>query len=161
MNRNNLIIILIIDLLILIGTIYLINTRYHDYKLRVPSTSQKKSTIQEKEVAVSAESDSGQISPSKIAKREIRNIMFQFKSSKIHMVSIIGDFNDWTPQALTKTKDNVWQIVFQLEPGEYKYNYVMNGKVVLDPNNMKPPVDNSRGFKSSVLTVKSLQKTKK
>ena len=45
-------------------------------------------------------------------------------------VSVVGDFNDWNPQAnpLRKVK-GMWQTTLKLEQGhEYQYRYFVNGQ---------------------------------
>jgi hypothetical protein len=83
-----------------------------------------------------------------------RNIKFVFFSRKAKKVSIIGDFNDWTPQPLTKVSENRWEITIKITSGqEYLYNFLVDGKVTVDPNNKKPPQISPQGFKSSVLSL--------
>ncbi|MEW6041084.1 MAG: glycogen-binding domain-containing protein, partial [Elusimicrobiota bacterium] len=88
---------------------------------------------------------------------KLRNILFQYKSSKAKSVAIIGDFNDWTPEPLEKKQDNMFQIILKLKPGKYLYNYLVDGQVMTDPNNRKPPVNSPRGFKSSVLLLEEIK----
>jgi len=158
MEQRNLIIILIIDLIIIIGTIYLITVRYNDYKLTTTTSVKNLTNEEEQKDIISSTTPVAINMPAEIVKKEIRNIKFEYKSSKAQFVAIIGDFNNWKPKPLTKIKNNVWEITIQLEPGEYRYNYVVNSKVILDPYNKNIPVTNERGFKSSVLIVKPLSK---
>ncbi|OIO74712.1 MAG: hypothetical protein AUJ85_04950 [Elusimicrobia bacterium CG1_02_37_114] len=83
-----------------------------------------------------------------------RNILFQYKSSKANKVAIIGDFNKWDPQPMTRGTDNLWKIAIRLSPGKYTYNYLVDGRLILDPNNRNVPVSNARGFKSSTIEIK-------
>ncbi len=84
----------------------------------------------------------------------VRNIKFVFFSSKAVKVSLIGDFNDWLPQSLTKVAPNRWEIIVKIPAGQdYLYNFLVDGKVILDPNNTKPPQTSPQGFKSSVLNL--------
>ena len=82
-----------------------------------------------------------------------RNIGFTFRHSKAKNVAIIGDFNDWTPEPMKKGGDFKWTFTQAIEPGEYSYNFVVDGRPVRDPNNQKIS-DTGRGFASSHLTVK-------
>lgn len=88
--------------------------------------------------------------------KKMRNILFTYKSAKAISVAIIGDFNDWTPEPMERTGSE-WRIVKQLLPGEYLYNFVVDGRPITDPYNLRPPRDNERGFLSSVLIVKPLE----
>jgi len=165
MNQKNLLFILIIDLILIIGAIYLIGNRYSNFKqnikkeksAQVTTTTSVESQISTAtvtpEVPVTVEE---KIPEQTTSSQQIRNILFQYRRSTAKNVAIIGDFNDWVPQPLEKHK-NVWKIIIQLAPGEYLYNFLVDGKVILDPNNHKEPVMNKeRGFKSSILIVKSV-----
>lgn len=84
----------------------------------------------------------------------VRNIKFVFFSRKAKKVSIIGDFNDWVPQSLVKVAENRWEITVKITAGQdYLYNFLVDGKVTIDPNNKKPPQISPQGFKSSVLSL--------
>ena len=87
---------------------------------------------------------------------KMRNILFTYRSATAKTVAIIGDFNDWTPEPMNRENFN-WNIVKRVPPGKYLYNFVIDGRPVLDPNNLRPPEDNNRGFRSSVLIVKPLE----
>lgn len=80
-----------------------------------------------------------------------RRIRFSYRNSKPLRVEIIGDFNKWQPQAMTRGKNFEWYATFPLRPGEYTYNFIVDGKVIRDPNN---PRTASEG--RSLLTVKPL-----
>jgi hypothetical protein len=54
-----------------------------------------------------------------------------------HEVSVVGAFNDWTPDRtrLVKSSGNVWTVVVPLKPGSYNYAFVIDGqKWVPDPD---------------------------
>ncbi|HLD29452.1 MAG TPA: glycogen-binding domain-containing protein, partial [bacterium] len=83
---------------------------------------------------------------------EKRNIGFSFRHSKAKKVQIIGDFNNWVPQPLKKGKNYIWKITLRLAPGEYAYNFVVDGKPIRDPYNQKI-CNAGRGFTNSYLKV--------
>ncbi|PIV54096.1 MAG: hypothetical protein COY53_02885 [Elusimicrobia bacterium CG_4_10_14_0_8_um_filter_37_32] len=142
--KRDLIIILIIDLVIVVGISGFIYKRYSDY-IRPP-----KIPIQENPSPFVSETKTTE------TKTEVvfRNILFQYKSSKANKVAIIGDFNKWDPQPMTRGTDNLWKIAIRLSPGKYTYNYLVDGRLILDPNNRNVPVSNARGFKSSTIEIK-------
>lgn len=105
---------------------------------------------------IQTQSNTTLLSPNKMEQTTppVRNIKFVFFSSKAKKVSVIGDFNDWLPQSLIKVAPNKWEITLKITPGKnYLYNFLVDGKVVLDPNNKKPPQISPQGFKSSVLSL--------
>jgi hypothetical protein len=162
MERNNLIAILLINLIIIGGTLYLIKTRYDDYmNTRLSMARPADKTIPlpaaDKDKEPEPKTVKTQAQPETANETDLRNIKFQYVSSTVKMVSIIGDFNDWTPHPLKKVSNKAWETTLRIKPGVYKYNYVTDGKVILDPYNSRPPIKTSRGFSSSVLELKPLQ----
>jgi len=89
----------------------------------------------------------------------IRKPKFVFFSKKAKKVSLIGDFNNWVPQPMKKVEPNKWELVVEIptevgSQNKYLYNFLVDGKPILDPNNKKPPELSKQGFKSSVLELK-------
>jgi len=50
-------------------------------------------------------------------------------------VQLAGTFNDWEPSACTMTrqKDGTYRKRLNLEPGEYRYKFLVDGELVEDP----------------------------
>lgn len=44
-------------------------------------------------------------------------------------VSVVGDFNDWDPNAtpLVETSEGVWSVVVRLKPGTVRYSFLVDG----------------------------------
>lgn len=73
-------------------------------------------------------------------------VVFELKTDSASSVSVVGDFNSWSPDAaplsralgrssgsgLTDNTD-VWSGTLLLPPGRYSYAFVVDGKVVADP----------------------------
>ncbi|MCC7430348.1 alpha-glucosidase C-terminal domain-containing protein [bacterium] len=77
-----------------------------------------------------------------------------FSTNKTYSkVQLAGDFNGWNPNSteLQKTK-NDWETTLLLEQGKYPYQFVVDGKWILDPTN-PDSVDNNLGGFNSVLKV--------
>jgi hypothetical protein len=88
--------------------------------------------------------------------KAIRRIGFTFFNSKSKRVEVIGDFNNWTPAPMQKINAKQWSLAVPIVPGDYAYNFVVDGRPITDPNN--PKICNvGRGFTNSLLRVKSLQ----
>ena len=86
---------------------------------------------------------------------------FQFVLVEPHAanVSLVGDFNDWdatrTPMHRTPG-DGLWSAVVPLEPGRYRYAFLIDGRLwVADPT-APTTRDDDFGAPSSVLTVEGL-----
>lgn len=80
---------------------------------------------------------------------QTRNILFTFFSSSAKDVYLIGDFNQWYREPMTKKDAKTWTASVELEPGTYEYLYVVDGRRTRDP--YVKEVHNG----NSVLTVQS------
>lgn len=70
-------------------------------------------------------------------------------------VSLVGDFNDWSLSAtpLTRSDGNgVWWVTVPLEPGRYRFAYVVDG-TVWRPDPEAPAAEDEFGRPNSVLTI--------
>ncbi len=90
------------------------------------------------------------------AESERRGFQFVLVEPRAANVSLVGDFNDWdaTRTPLHRTSgDGLWSAVISLEPGRYRYAYLVDGRRWLaDP--AAPTVrDDDYGAPSSVVTV--------
>ncbi len=85
---------------------------------------------------------------------KLRKPKFVYFSSKAKKVSLIGDFNNWIPQLMNKINTKKWELIVEIPEGRYHYNFLVDGKPVIDPNNKKPPEMSKQGFKSSILELK-------
>jgi 1,4-alpha-glucan branching enzyme len=68
-------------------------------------------------------------------------------------VALIGDFNDWNPQANPLGHgDGQWSTTIRLKPGRYRYAFVVGGSNWRsDPRS--PAADDDFGTPTSVITV--------
>lgn len=72
-----------------------------------------------------------------------------------HEVYIVGEFNNWTPDAnskLIKNEDGRWSKVLVLKPGRYRYKFVVDGEWREDPNNQLK-ISNPFGGIDSIIEV--------
>jgi len=68
-------------------------------------------------------------------------------------VQVAGGFNDWNPTAGFMTREgDVWKAAMTLEPGRYPYQFVVDGRWMLDPSNPDSMDNNAGGF-NSVLSI--------
>lgn len=66
------------------------------------------------------------------------DVVFAAKFEAAKRVLIAGDFNNWTPMSTplaTNGAPDRWVAKLPLEPGRYRYRFVVDGKWVTDPNN--------------------------
>jgi len=68
-------------------------------------------------------------------------------------VAVAGDFNDWDAVKMERGGDGVWRIRLSLEPGRYRYAFVVdNERWMADPN-APTIVDSGYGGANAVLEV--------
>lgn len=83
-------------------------------------------------------------------------VRFRFTAPGAAKVSVAGDFNAWNPSVLPLRRSadgRTWEIVVQLAPGRYAYAFVVDGKLIADPN-APQATDDDFGTPSSVVMVK-------
>ncbi len=82
-----------------------------------------------------------------------KHIKFTFPLSKAtRKVEFKSQITGWVAQPMQKN-NNQWIYETDLEPGNYQYLFVVNGKEILDPNNPNK-ISNGLGGYNSVLEIK-------
>lgn len=82
--------------------------------------------------------------------RDLRS--FSYKNEKAESVSLVGDFNGWNERShrMQRLSDGVWQVDVALRKGKvYEYAFLVDGKLMLDPENKIQTTDG----KLSVISV--------
>jgi len=127
-----------------------IQPRVHDQ----PLSEQQNPAASAQEDSYQKEEPQPQEQPLQEEKKEpLRKVIFKYRDSVPRRVSIAGDFNDWSPQLMQKDKHSNWTIVLKLKPGEYAYNFIVDGKMIRDPSNRKIKKAGQK-IPSSVLALK-------
>jgi 1,4-alpha-glucan branching enzyme len=69
------------------------------------------------------------------AKNMAKPVNFRCVAPEAREVFIIGDFNHWTPgaHALQRQPDGSWHIALPLVHGHHRYQFLVDGRPVLDP----------------------------
>jgi hypothetical protein len=64
------------------------------------------------------------------------NVTFELKGyEKAGFVSVTGDFNAWNPvRDLLSRSGNGWTGKLKIHPGKYRYKFVIDGKMISDPD---------------------------
>jgi len=80
---------------------------------------------------------------------------FVLENTTARRVSVVGDFNNWNPNAtpMTHSDGGIWSVIVPVVPGRHVYGYMVNDSVfTLDPQ--KPTArDPDFGTNASVLMV--------
>ncbi len=88
------------------------------------------------------------------------SIFFRQFEESITSVCVAGEFNNWSATAtplFDYNHDGVWTAWVNLEPGEYEYKFVVNGKHwIADPLNDRKVADGWNGFNSVISSTKNL-----
>lgn len=69
------------------------------------------------------------------AKRMAKPINFFCFAPEAKQVSLVGDFNDWQPNAhaMCRQPDGSWTLQVALHHGHHQYRFLVDGQPVLDP----------------------------
>ena len=70
------------------------------------------------------------------ARRNLHHADFFCHAPEAKRVSIVGDFNNWNPNAtpMIRQPDGRWMASLELRHGYHQYAFLVDGKPVLDPN---------------------------
>jgi len=68
-------------------------------------------------------------------KKTIKPVNFICVAPQAKRVTLVGDFNDWDPNALPLKRhvDGSWTGQVALGPGHHHYQFMVDGKPTLDP----------------------------
>lgn len=80
-------------------------------------------------------------------------VTFALSAPSAARVALIGDFNDWDPDASPLHRgEGQWSVTLKLKPGRYRYSFVIDGSSWrADPRT--PPAEDDFGTPTSVITV--------
>ncbi|AVQ13582.1 Carbohydrate-binding module 48 [Leptospira santarosai] len=85
---------------------------------------------------------------------EYRTVEFRIYAPDAEMITLVGDFNHWDPEEDILKKDKeVFTLIKKMKPGNYLYNFVQDGKIILDNFNQNTRLREDTGEISSYLTV--------
>lgn len=84
-------------------------------------------------------------------------VQFVFVAPDASDVTLVGDFNDWSKSATpmhTIPGNGVWTVTVPLEPGRYRYAFVVDGSTWVRDPTAPPAVEDDFGQPNSVVTVR-------
>jgi|ERR1041385_6526141 1,4-alpha-glucan branching enzyme len=89
-----------------------------------------------------------------LAKATVKPVNFYCSAPKAHSVFLAGDFNDWNPSshAMERRVDGWWFLQVLLAHGHYRYRFIVDGKLRLDPQAVGVARD-ERGEQVSLMSV--------
>src|SRR5688572_17009285 len=88
------------------------------------------------------------------AKNNLRPTNFLFFAPQAKHVSVIGDFNNWSPNAhpMKRQPDGGWTVQIALTHGHHRYLYLVDGTPTLDPR-AQGAARNEKNEKVSLVAV--------
>jgi len=88
------------------------------------------------------------------ARKTVKPINFICTAPEAKRVTLIGDFNDWDPNAhpLKRHVDGSWSLQVTLGHGHHHYQFLIDGKPTLDPR-AQGIARNEQNEKVSLLAV--------
>jgi hypothetical protein len=96
-----------------------------------------------------------QIAPApQLAKPKTVNVKFVLVKPEAKKVSLCGEFNGWSPEAMPMKGigGGHWEATLALRPGKYQYKFVVDGEWLVDPAALEN-VPNVHGSLNSVRDV--------
>lgn len=86
--------------------------------------------------------------------RPVTPVRFVFVAPNASTVTIVGDFNAWSPAAtpMRRSPDGLWSINLELPSGRHTYGFVVDGVLRADPDALGS-ADDDFGVPSSVVLV--------
>jgi hypothetical protein len=69
-------------------------------------------------------------------RRTVEGVVFAFEAPHASRVQLVGDFNEWMLDGNEMTQSGeLWTQVLRLQPGRYRYRFVVDGNWCSDPLN--------------------------
>jgi cyclomaltodextrinase len=80
---------------------------------------------------------------------EKRKVTLRLRDDGYQKVQIKGEMNAWNPaSAEMELNRGIWEHTFEVNPGDYQYLFVVDGKDIRDPKNPKTAPNGSGGINS-------------
>lgn len=89
----------------------------------------------------------------------VATIQFVLVAPDAESVALVGDFNDWNVSATMLSEDRdqgVWSVTVPLEPGRYRYSFLVDGSTWMTDPQAALAVADEFGRPNSVLTIGEL-----
>jgi 1,4-alpha-glucan branching enzyme len=88
------------------------------------------------------------------SKKKTKKIQFSLTADTATSVSLVGEFNNWNPDAdpMQKDENERWIKIKMLPPGKIEYKFWVDGEWVQDPENLRT-CPNCFGTQNSIVKV--------
>ncbi len=84
----------------------------------------------------------------------MRAINFICNAPQAQSVSLVGDFNNWSPAAhpMKQMPDKAWFVTVELKHGHHRYAFLVDGTLTVDPRGLGV-TRNDKGERVSLVAV--------
>jgi chromosome partitioning protein len=82
-------------------------------------------------------------------------VTFRCDAPDASAVQVAGEFNDWNPiagQMEPDAESGIWVLSVRLEPGRYRYRFIVDGEWVEDPDALHE--ESHEGYRNSIVEVR-------
>ena len=88
------------------------------------------------------------------AKKTLRAVNLICHAPQAQSVSLVGDFNHWSPAAhpMKQMPDGAWLLMVELKHGHHRYAFLVDGSLTLDPR-AQGITRNDQGERVSLMPV--------
>jgi 1,4-alpha-glucan branching enzyme len=69
---------------------------------------------------------------------DAKEVAFVIEAPTAEDIHVVGDFNDWEvsdKSKLARRENGYWEKLMELQPGRYRYKFVVDGEWTLDARN--------------------------
>ena len=86
--------------------------------------------------------------------KNLRPVNFICNATQAQVVSLVGDFNQWSPTAnpMKQMPDRSWLLNVELKHGHHRYAFLVDGVLTLDPR-AQGITRNDKGERVSLVPV--------
>ncbi len=86
--------------------------------------------------------------------KTLRAINFICNAPQAQSVSLVGDFNNWSPAAhpMKQMPDKAWFVTVELKHGHHRYAFLVDGTLTVDPRGLGV-TRNDKGERVSLVAV--------
>jgi 1,4-alpha-glucan branching enzyme len=93
------------------------------------------------------------------SKQKTKKIQFSLEAVEAKKVSLVGEFNNWNPDAdpMQRDENGTWTKTKMLTPGSIEYKYFVDGEWIQDPENLRT-CPNCFGTRNNVVKVIELDR---
>jgi len=89
------------------------------------------------------------------SKKKTKKIRFSLEAVEANNVSLVGEFNNWNPDAdpMQRDENGTWTKIKMLSPRNMEYKFYIDGEWTQDPENLRT-CPNCFGTQNSVVKVR-------